>query len=417
MQNIFHNIGIIELSLLIFIIICCGCSIISMDRPAPENPKDEKVIKAMKTEQQYNYSYSNEYIRIAQNFVNSETGQQAFANNVMKKIDIEKLLRDYHNNLKALEDLNNKLQESTIGTGSIASIRITINNFDVTNKEWAGILKSYINIINNSVNKIKNKIKNEDKLIEIFNKLQTSIDDLNTSLTTYNKLSGEQIKELKIKHNTVVQELKNVETEKDNVSKRIINEIRAKEEEIKKLEQDPVILLFKIATQPTSGTLCTTIPQPKTKISKELLDKMEEEIKESKNALALLSSSKGADPLAIATQARYINRLERNYARANTEYEREVTALQSTGVYSGIPLKSAKSSKSVLDIIGVENSWNTTINEGGANVTSRGKSVGLLGLPVYVVKEIVNLFREIFSGESTPELVGAAGTAAALMSE
>ncbi len=125
-------------------------------------------------------------------------------------------------------------------------------------------------------------------------------------------------------------------------------------------------------------------------------------------ALAAAVGDNGASPAAIMAQTTFLQNIDRAYRRTEAEVEKRQMQAQSSGQYNGAPVKKSSTKVPVTALIGVTTEWDSYSTTGGEVRVSQGKQVGVLGLPVYIFKEIVSSIKELVSGESTPELAGAA---------
>jgi len=405
---------------LLSLVFVSGCAYNTMSRPDVSKMDREK-IEALRASQQFMFSYVNEAQKLASDFLQAQTSQRMLAENLTTETLKERALAELENKLRELRVKNEQeshlLEENQILSRSERASQklnsaslITSVTMERERKLRTDAIENAKKLAGDLIDVMTTKgIQNRSADYGEFNKVLQTIADIETDKVTSQTLRS-LAKQLDDKANVI-----RVPLHKEILG--VQEQIAVVGKDLETLRNSPIRILLKIATTPTSNVVAgaPTRPVDAGRFRDQLIHEFEAQIRDARQALADLALNEGSDPQAILRQAQFLQKLNRVYARVRTESEKEVTSFGSVGNYSGLPLQRASSRKPFWTVLGVEDTYNTTLAEGGAVITHRGKSVGLLGLPVYVAKEMVNLIREIFSRESTPELAGAAAASAALL--
>ena len=224
------------------------------------------------------------------------------------------------------------------------------------------------------------------------------------------RIFSDQIAKVQVLRKSLYEKASYVNLEKANTEKKI-----------EELKNDPIyaqyLRLTTAAKNQTESPSSNTASQGVVDKQKSLLDQILAQKNAAAQALVAMvaqAGENGVSPSAMMAQATYLNNINRAYQRAESEYERKQMHTQSSGQYQGAPVKSSTTSVPFAALIGVDTQWDQYASTGGEVRVSQGKQVGLLGMPVYLLKEAVSAIRELVSGESTPEIAGAAAAALAI---
>jgi len=205
----------------------------------------------------------------------------------------------------------------------------------------------------------------------------------------------------------------------ESIFKTLQGQVTLKEQQLDTLRKDPLLAQYEALAANLRAASSSPQAGPNSQAAgptddeKKTRDALKDQRDDAMSALKTLAQfGDGASIEALVAQRRYADEIDRVYQRYDDRIERKQIMANSMGNYTGPGVSSSTMDTPLSAWLGVETKWDTYASTGGEVRVSQGKQVGLLGLPVYLAKEVVSLAREVFSGENTPLL---AGTAAAVL--